>query len=89
MCVQKRVCASLSQQLSLIDSCRPSGLYSNLAPPSVIRGQGSVAPRRRAWSCFGCGLMKGQQHAAQAVLISKGDAGKIGGEMRFRGSEGD
>ena len=27
------VCVSLSRQLSLIDSCRPSGLYSNPAPP--------------------------------------------------------
>lgn len=33
MCVFAHTRVSLSRQLSLIDSCRPSGLYSNPAPP--------------------------------------------------------
>lgn len=44
VCAHARV--SLSWQLSLIDSCRPSGLHCNPRAPGVIGGQGSVAPPR-------------------------------------------
>lgn len=46
VCVCAHARVSLSWQLSLIDSCRPSGLHCNPRAPGVIGGQGSVAPPR-------------------------------------------
>lgn len=64
MCVCAHACVSLSWQLSLIDSCRPSGLHCNPSAPGVIGGQGFVAPRRRSEER---GRDGGRRRAALAV----------------------
>lgn len=45
--VRAHACVSLSWQLSLIDSCRPSGLHCNPSAPRCNRRAGLCRPPRR------------------------------------------
>lgn len=83
VCVCAQACVSLSWQLSLIDSCRPSGLHCNPSAPGVIGGQGFVAPRRRSGERGGGTVVLRPcptvgQHAVRSCLDKQQRMGWVG-----------